>query len=102
MTPFETALKKYLTIFADQEMVFINDTRNLELFAATPSNKSVDEIRMKISAISDDMEIKQLPGTEDLIKHILELNIDDRLNKGDLTLVDATNFKLKNYSLSLR
>lgn len=88
MTPFETALKKYLAIFADQEMVFINDTRNLELFAATPSNKTADEIRMKISSISDDMEIKQLPGTDDLIKHILNLNIDDRLNKGDLSLVE--------------
>lgn len=88
MTPFETALKKYLAIFADQEMVFINDTRNLELFAKTPSNKTEDDIRMKISSISDDMEIKQLPNTDDLIKHILALHMDDRLNKGDLTLVD--------------
>jgi hypothetical protein len=29
MNLFETALKKYLDIFSNQEMVFINDTRNL-------------------------------------------------------------------------
>jgi hypothetical protein len=88
MTPFQTSLKKYLDIFKGQEMCFINDNRNLELFAKNPSNKTVDDIRMKISAISDDMEIKQLPNTDDLINHILALNIDDRLKQGDLSVVE--------------
>lgn len=88
MTPFESSLKKYLQIFGGQEMCFINDNRNLELFAKNPSNKTEEDIRMKISAISDDMEVKQLPNRDDLIKHILALNIDDRLEKGDLSLVE--------------
>jgi hypothetical protein len=88
MTPFETSLKKYLSIFGGQEMVFINDNRNLELFAKCPSNQTEEDIRTKISAISDDMEVKQLPNRDDLINHILKLNIDDRLNKGDLSVVE--------------
>lgn len=88
MNAFESALKKYLDIFSNQEMVFINDTRNLELFAANPSNKTEDEVRMKISALSDEMEIKQLPDIDQLIRHILSLKIDDRLTKGDLSLVE--------------
>lgn len=88
MTPFEISLRKYLEVFGGQEMVFINDNRNLELFAKNPNNKTADEIRMKISAISDDPEIKQLPSHDLLVNHILKLSIDDRLNKGDLTLVN--------------
>jgi hypothetical protein len=88
MTPFESALKKYLAIFAGQEMVFINDTRNVELFAANPSNKTEADVRMKISAITDDPEIKQLPNTDGLVNHILTLAIDDRLKKGDLSVVE--------------
>ena len=68
-------------------MVFINDNRNLELFAKSSSNQTEEDIRTKISAISDDMEVKQLPNRDDLINHVLKLNIDDRLNKGDLSLV---------------
>lgn len=88
MTAFETALKKYLDIFEGQEMVFLNDTRNLELFAKNPNNKTEEEIRMKVSALSDDVEMKQLPSHNLLVEHILKLNIDNRLNTGDLTLVD--------------
>jgi hypothetical protein len=88
MTPFEIALKKYLSIFGGQEMVFINDNRNLELFAKNPSNQTEEDIRTKISAISDDLEVKQLPNRDDLIDHILKLKIDDRLNKGDLSVVE--------------
>ena len=75
MTPFEISLKKYLEIFGGQEMVFINDTRNLELFAKNPANKTEEDIRMKVSALSDDHEIKQLPGHNLIVEHILKLNI---------------------------
>lgn len=88
MNTFETVLKKYLALFADQEMYFVNDTRNLELYKSSPSNKNADDIRTKISAISDDPEIQQLTNVEELIAHILKLNIDDRLQRGDLTLVE--------------
>lgn len=88
MNAFETALKKYLAIFSNQEMVFINDTRNLELFAKNPTNTRIDEIRTKISALNDDPEVKQLSGLDDMANHILKLNIDERLTRGDLSLVE--------------
>lgn len=88
MNAFETVLKKYLAIFADQEMYFVNDTRNLELYKSSPSNKNADDIRTKISAISDDPDIQQLANVEELIAHILKLNLDDRLMHGDLSVVE--------------
>ena len=83
MTKFEESLKKYLAIFVDQEMYFVSDLRNLELFEKTPSNNNADDIRMKISAINDD-EIRKLTLMEDMVNHILNLKIDDRLKQGDL------------------
>jgi len=88
MNKFEIALKKYLDIFAGQEMCFINDTRNLELFEKNPLNTNIDDIRTKISALKDDPDIKQLSGLDDMANHILKLNIDDRLKRGDLTVVE--------------
>jgi hypothetical protein len=88
MNKFDEALKKYLDIFAGQEMCFINDTRNLELFEKNPSNTSIDDIRTKISALKDDPDIKQLSGLDDMANHILKLNIDDRLKRGDLSVVE--------------
>lgn len=88
MNAFESAIKKYLDIFESQEMYFVNDNRNLELFAKNPSNKTEEDIRIKTSAINDDLEIRQLPDINDMIAHILKLNIDDRLQRGDLSLVE--------------
>ncbi|HMG90542.1 MAG TPA: hypothetical protein VK589_10785 [Chryseolinea sp.] len=94
MTKFETALKKYLDIFATQEMYFVNDLKNLELFQKTPGNKDAEDIRMKVSAIND-TEISNLGILENVVSHIHSLNIDDRLKKDDLTLVeDIANFSV--------
>jgi len=88
MTTFETALKKYLALFADQEMVFINDARNLELFKKNSLNTNLDEIRTKISALNDDPDIKQLSGLDDMANHIMKLNVDDRIKQSDLSVVE--------------
>lgn len=87
MTKFETALKKYLDIFASQEMYFVNDLKNLELFQKTPGNKDAEDIRTKVSAVND-MEIGNLGILENVVSHIHGLKIDDRLAKNDLTLVE--------------
>jgi hypothetical protein len=88
MNKYAEVLKKYLDIFAGQEMCFINDTRNLELFEKNPSNISADDIRTKVSALKDDSELKQLSGIDDMVNHILSLKIDDRLKRADLSLVE--------------
>ena len=87
MNNFETCLRKYLDLFAGQEMYFVNDTRNLELFKKNPENINAEDIRTKISAIND-AELQRLSVMEDMIHHMMELGIDDRLKRGDLTLVD--------------
>jgi len=101
MNQFELALKKYLDIFSGQEMYFINDNRNLELFKKNPSNSSVDDVRNKMSAMND-AEINQHTLMEEVIKHIINLKIDDRINRGDLTVVeDIANISAKGKSFSL-
>lgn len=87
MNKFDDALKKYLSIFADQEMYFVNDVRNLELFQKIPLNVNEEDVRTKISAIND-TDIRHLSVQEEMISHILKLNIDDRLKRGDLSLVE--------------
>lgn len=87
MSKFETTLKKYLDIFFGQEMYFVNDTKNLELFKNTPGNSTADDVRTKVSALND-TDIRTLSIEEDMINHIVKLNIDDRLKKGDPAVVE--------------
>jgi hypothetical protein len=87
MSKFETSLKKYLDIFKDQEMYFVNDTRNLELFSRTPSNSKKEDIRTKVSALNDS-DVRSHSLEEDMINHIEKLKIDERLKNHDLTLVE--------------
>jgi hypothetical protein len=87
MAKFESALKKYLDIFKNQEMYFVNDLKNLELFKKTNENKNAEDIRTKVSAVND-ADISNLGILEKVVSHIQSLNIDDRLRKNDLTVVE--------------
>lgn len=87
MNKFETSLRKYIDIFADQEMYFTNDLRNLELFEKKPLNRDVEDIRTKVSSIND-TDLRHLDAEDQMITHIQKLDIDDRLNRGDLTVVE--------------
>jgi hypothetical protein len=86
MATFETVLKKYLDTFKDQEMYFVDDIRNLELFKDNAANTTAESIRMKVSTVNSELRANNI--TEEMIAHILKLNIDSRLKKGDLTLVE--------------
>jgi hypothetical protein len=87
MKPIQIILKKYLDIFAGQEMYFINDIRNLALFEQKPLNTSAEDIQTKLSAINDE-DIRSNLLMNDMVIHIIELGIDDRLKRGDLSLVE--------------
>jgi hypothetical protein len=87
MNKFETTLHKYLDLFADQEMYFLNDKRNVDLFAQNPLNTDAGTIQMKVSSINDE-EFRLHVSPDEMVKHILKLNIDDRLKKGDITVVE--------------
>lgn len=87
MNPFEKTLKKYLDIFAGQEMYFVNDVKNLELFKSTPGNAIAGDVRTKISALNDS-DIRKADLEEVMINHIVQLNIDGRLMQNDVTVVE--------------
>lgn len=87
MVNFESTLKNYLEIFLDQQMYFVSDRRNLEFFQKNPANVSAEDIRLKIGAV-DAIELTNNNLTEDMVRHIRLLAIDERLKNGDLTLVE--------------
>lgn len=87
MSQFDSILKKFIDLFKDQEMYFLNDKRNVDLFAANPSNKDAETIRMKVSSVNDE-EFRLHISPDEMVNHILKLKIDDRLNKGDLSVVE--------------
>jgi hypothetical protein len=87
MNTYESALKKYLDIFKDQEMYFVNDIRTLEIFRLNPKNTDKDTIRLKVGSIND-KELRLNSDPQKMVKHILKLDPDKRLEKGDLSLVD--------------
>ena len=86
MAEFKTVLKKYLNTFEGEETYFADDTKNLALFKANPTNNKAEDIRLKVSVINSDLRSNNV--TEEMIAHILKLNIDNRLQNGDLTLVE--------------
>ena len=101
MSKFDASLKKYLNIFANQEMYFVNDLRNIELFQNIPLNTNADDIRTKLSAINDS-DVSHNAIMDDVIAHILKLNIDERIKTNDLTVVeDIANIKAKGQSFHL-
>jgi hypothetical protein len=87
MNKFDIALKKYVDIFTNQEMYFVNDLKNIELFNKYSLNIDADDIRIKLSSMSD-TDINNNTLMEDVIKHILKLNIDERMKRGELSLVE--------------
>lgn len=87
MSKFEEVLKKYWEIFQDEKMYFENDVRNWELFQDIPQNTNIDDIITKVSAINDG-DVRRFSGVKEISDHIFNLNIDERLAKGDLALVD--------------
>lgn len=101
MSTFNENFRKQFDILKDQEMYFTGDTRNIEYFAKNPKNDSLDEIRLKISAINNH-EINDHYATEAMVEHILNLNIDNRLDANDLSLVeDIANIKVQGKQLRL-
>jgi len=87
MNKFEIVLKKYIDIFINQEMYFVNDRKNVELFRNIPLNVNADDIQTKLSAIND-TEISHNGILGDVKAHILQLKIDERLKRNDLILVE--------------
>lgn len=86
MTTFQKLLEKYLDVYSIEEPYFTIDKRNLEFFKANPSNKKLEDVQQKLSAMND-VDFIKLGVNEIMAKHIQELNIDPRLAKNDLSVV---------------
>jgi hypothetical protein len=86
MTKFQESLKKYVDLYRDQEMYFVNDERNLEFFKTYPANNKLEDIQQKLSTMNDS-DFNRLGAQEPMANHILKLNIDPRLAKNDLSVV---------------
>jgi hypothetical protein len=86
MANFHETFKKYLEIYGDQELYFTNDTRNLEFFKEYPSNVNLEDVTQKLSLMNDS-DFNKLGAQEPMAKHIIELKIDSRLAKNDLSVV---------------
>jgi|SRR6478609_4775183 len=87
MSKFDASLKKYIDIFRNQEMYFVQDLKTLELFQKFPLNTKTEDVQMKLSAIND-KDINQNTLMDAALANILELKIDGRMHRGDLTLVE--------------
>jgi len=87
MNKFQESLKKYIDLYKDQETYFANDKRNLEYFKAYPANTKREDILQKLS-LMDDAAFHKLNALKDMTDHILRLNIDPKLARRDLSVVE--------------
>ncbi|MEN8248904.1 MAG: hypothetical protein ABFS32_08225 [Bacteroidota bacterium] len=81
-TPTNTLVAEYIEKFNNDERYYPADQAIIKLFRAFPKNKNLEDILLKISVIND-MYSTQVYATYRLSQHILELNIDPLLKKGD-------------------
>ena len=87
MNTFQQSLKKYINIYIGQETYFASDMRNLEFYKKYPSNSDREAVHQKLS-VMDDADFTKLQIQDAMTEHILKLNVDPRLAKGDLSVVD--------------
>ncbi len=68
---------------------YVNQEKSLDklFFELIPENKEIEDILIKSSTLND-FYSTNIFSIFHVAKHILELDIDDRLKKGDLTLVE--------------
>ncbi len=101
MDKIKEVILKYAEKIKEQESYFVSDVKRLEYFHEHPKNQTDEEVRQKISVLNH-FQIHDLACQEEMIRHILELNIDDRLSKGDLELVnEIADFHYKGHDYKL-
>ncbi len=87
-TPPKEEVQKYLYRWDLLENYYYQERSLYKLFHITyPFNNKLEDILTKVSSLNDFYSTHIL-NIYAVSKHIFELNIDDRLNKGDVELVD--------------
>lgn len=87
-TPCKNEVEKYLKKWDSLENYVLQENSLYKLFHKTyPNNNDIDDILIKASSLND-FYSTNIFSIFPVAKHILSLNIDDRLKKGDTTLVN--------------
>lgn len=87
-TPCKEEVEKYLSIWDSQEKYVAQEKALDKLFFGDyKCNSNLDNILIKCSSLND-FYSTNIFNIYDVAKHILSLNIDERLQNGDPTLVD--------------
>lgn len=86
--PSESEVVKYLELWDDLENYKFQEEALDKLFFVTyPSNNLMEDVLVKVSTLNDFYSTNIFAAYK-VAKHILSLDIDERLNNGDITLVD--------------
>ena len=87
-TPCKEEVIKYLELWDSRENYVLQERSLDKLFFYTyPNNTAIEEILIKASSLND-FYSTNIYSIFPVAKHILNLNIDERLKNGDETLVD--------------
>ena len=87
-TPRKEEVIKYLELWDSKENYVLQERSLDKLFFYTyPNNTAIEEILIKASSLND-FYSTNIYSIFPVAKHILNLNIDERLKNGDETLVD--------------
>jgi len=92
---------KYAEKIKSQEQYFVSDVKRLEYFQENPQNKTEEDVRQKMSVLNH-FQIHDLACQEEMMRHIIELDIDDRLAAHDMQVVNeiaAFHYKGKDHKL---
>ena len=94
-TPCKSEVEKYLKRWNSLENYVLQEKSLYKLFHKTyPRNIDIDDILIKASSLND-FYSTNIFSIFPVAKHILNLNIDDRLKRGDISLVkDIMNVKI--------
>ena len=93
--PSKEEVDKYLLSWNELDNYVAQEKSLYKLFHKTyPKNNDIDDILIKASALNT-FYSTNIFSIYNVAKHILELNIDDKLKKGDISLVsDITNITI--------
>lgn len=87
-TPNKIEVEKYLKKWDSLENYVLQERSLYKLFHKTyPNNNDIDDILIKASSLND-FYSTNIFSIFPVAKHILNLNIDERLTKGDTSLVN--------------
>ncbi|WP_420387395.1 hypothetical protein [Roseivirga sp.] len=94
-------LREYAEKLKKREDFFLSDVRRHEYFAENPQNDNEEIVRQKLSVLNHH-EIHDLACHEEMVRHIVAMDIDPDLEQDNLELVPrlaAFHYKGKDYRL---